>query len=200
LLALTETYDVTMLLHATLGLDDLTDAIQRFTPLEVRLGDPDGNERTLVVERPERVSLVPDRGLRIATTARLTWTIAGVVVPVTVQAAQILLLPEIAEKDGHDVLRFQLVLESADLKHVPAFLDAKVVDQVNEALRADDARPVWRFLETLSFVVALPERLRSARTFELEAKWGTMKITEEAAVFTVSYASAVTTPTTQSAM
>jgi hypothetical protein len=180
-----------MLLQATLGLDDLTDAMQRFTPLESRLGDLEGKERTLFVERPERVTLVPDRGLRIDTTARLNWTIAGVVVPVTVQAAQILLLPEIAQKDGRDVLRFQLVLESADLKHVPAFLDAKVVDQVNEALQADDARPTWAFLDTLSFSVGLPQRLRSARTFELEAKWGAMKITDAAVVFTVSYDSAV---------
>lgn len=31
-----------MLLHATLGLDDLTDAVNRLTPLEVRLGDLEG--------------------------------------------------------------------------------------------------------------------------------------------------------------
>ncbi|HSQ64543.1 MAG TPA: hypothetical protein VLM85_15070 [Polyangiaceae bacterium] len=180
-----------MLLQATLSLDDLSDAMERFTPLEIRLGDLEGKERTLFVERPSRVTLVPDRGLRIETTARLNWTIAGVVVPVTVQAAQIILLPEIAQKDGRDVLRFQLVLESADLKHVPAFLDAKVVDQVNEALQADDARPTWHFLETLSFIVGLPKRLKSARTFELEAKWGAMKVTGDAVVFTVSYDSAV---------
>jgi hypothetical protein len=180
-----------MLLQATLGLDDLIDAMQRFTPLEIRLGDLEGKERTLFVERPRRVTLVRDRGLRIETTARLNWTIAGVVVPVTVQAATLLLLPEIAQKDGRDVLRFQLVLESAELKHVPAFLDTKVVDQVNEALLADDARPTWRFLETLSFAVGLPERLRSARTFELDAKWGAMKITDDAVIFTVSYNAAV---------
>jgi hypothetical protein len=181
-----------MILQATLGLDDLTDAMQRFTPLEMRLGDLDSKDRTLFVDRPNRVTLVPDRGLRIDTTAHLTWTIAGVIVPVTVQAAQIILLPEIAQKDGRDVLRFQLLLESADLKHVPAFIEAKVVDQVNEALRADDARPTWRFLDTLSFIVGLPKRLKSARAFELEAKWGAMNITDSAIVFNVSYHSAVT--------
>lgn len=180
-----------MLLQATLGLDDLTDAMQRFTPLEIRLGDLEGKERTLVVERPDRVALVPDRGLRIETTARLSWTIAGVVVPITVQAAQLMLLPEIVQRDGRDVLRFLLVLEGANLKHLPAFVDAKVVEEVNQALQADDARPTWGFLETLSFSVRLPARLRSARTFELNARWGAMKITDAAVVFTVSYNAAV---------
>lgn len=181
-----------MILQATLGLDDLTDGMERFTPLEMRLGDLDSKDRTLFVARPSRVTLVPDRGLRIETTAHLTWTIAGVVVPVAIQAAQIILIPEIVPKDGRDVLRFQLVLESADLKHVPAFLEAKVVDQVNDALKADDARPTWRFLDTLSFIVGLPKRLQSARAFELDAKWGAMNITDSAVVFTVSYRSAVT--------
>jgi hypothetical protein len=180
-----------MLLQATLGLDDLTDALQRFTPLEIRLGDLEGKERTLFVEPPSRVTLVPERGLRVETNARLSWTVAGVAVPVTIQAAQLLLLPEIVQKDGRDVLRFQLVLESADLKHVPAFLDAKVVEQVNEALQADDARPTWDFLKTLSFAVALPQRLRSARSFELEARWGAVNVSDTAVVFTVSYDSAV---------
>lgn len=180
-----------MLLQATLTLDDLEDAMARFTPLEIRLGELEGKDRTLFVESPGRVTLVADRGLRIETTARLSWTIAGIDVPVVVQAAQIILLPEIAQRDGRDILRFQLVLESADLKHVPAFVDAKVVDQVNEALKADDARPTWSFLDTLSFTVNLPARLRSARTFALDAKWGAMKITEEAVTFTVSYNSTV---------
>jgi len=180
-----------MLLQATFGLDDLIDALQRFTPLELRLGDLEGKDRTLFIERPERVTLVPERGLRIETTARLKWTVAGISVPVTVQAAQLLLIPEIAQREGRDVLRFQLVLESADLKHVPAFLDAKVVDEVNEALQADDARPTWGFLDTLSFSVGLPARLVSARAFELNAYWGAMKITDAAVIFTVSYNAAV---------
>lgn len=180
-----------MLLQATVGLDDLIEALEHFTPLEIRLGDLEGKERSLLVERPDRVTLVPDRGLRIETTARLSWTIAGLAVPITIQAAQMLLVPEIAQKDGRDVLRFQLRVESADLRHVPAFVDAKVVDQVNEALQADDARPTWRFLDTLSFSVRLPARLRSARTFELTAHWGAFEITDTAIVFTVSYDSAV---------
>lgn len=180
-----------MLLQATFGLDDLIDALQRFTPLELRLGDLEGKARTLVVERPDRVTLVPERGLRIETTARLNWTIAGISLPVTIQAAQLLVIPEIAQREGRDVLRIQLVLESADLKHVPAFLDAKVVEEVNEALQADDARPTWGFLDTLSFSVDLPARLRSARAFELNAYWGAMKITDTAVIFTVSYNAAV---------
>jgi len=66
-----------MLLQATLSLADLTDAMERFTPLEIRLGDLEGKQRTLFVERPSRVTLVPDRGLRIETTARPDWTIGG---------------------------------------------------------------------------------------------------------------------------
>lgn len=180
-----------MLLHATLGLDDLTDAVNRLTPLEVRLGDLEGKARTLFVERPDRVTLVPDRGLRIETAARLRWTIAGVVIPVTVQAARILVVPEIVRRDERDLLRLSLILESADLRHVPAFVDAKVVDEVNEALRAEDARPTWHFLDTLTFRIGLPARLRSAEALELVARWGAMDIRKNEVVLTVSYVSAV---------
>ena len=180
-----------MLLQATIGLDDLTDLIERLTPLEIHLGEPEGQERTLVVERPSAVTLVPDRGLRIATVARLRWAIAGVVVPVTVQAASILLVPEIGRREERDVLRFSLVLESADLRHVPAFIDAKIQDQVNAALLAEDARPTWDFLDTLSFQIGLPARLRSAKSASLEAHWGALNVSETAIVFTVSYDSSV---------
>jgi hypothetical protein len=180
-----------MLLQATIGLDDLTDMIERLTPLEIRLGDPEGKERTLVVERPSAVTLVPDRGLRIETVARLRWAVAGVVVPITVQAARILLVPEIVRREERDVLRFSLVLERADLRHVPAFLDAKIEDEVNEALLADDARPTWAFLDMLSFRIGLPARLHSAESASLEAHWGALNVSATAVVFTVSYDSSV---------
>ena len=180
-----------MLLQATIGLDDLTDLIERLTPLEIQLGEPEGPERTLVVERPSAVTLVPERGLRIVTVAKLRWSIAGVVVPVTVQTASILLVPEIGRREERDVLRFSLVLESADLRHVPAFIDAKIQDQVNAALLAEDARPTWEFLETLSFQIGLPARLRSATSASLKAHWGALNVSETAIVFTVSYDSSV---------
>ena len=183
-----------MHLQATFTLADLSEAIASFTPLEIRLGDLEGKERTLVIDRPLEVSLVAGRGLRIGTTARFTWTLAGLAVPVTVNSASLLLLPEIATVDGREVLRFLLLLESADLKLVPSFVDDEFVERVNAALSAEDARPTWKFLDTLTFSVGLPERLRSARALTLTARWGAVQVTDAALTFTVSYEAAVTKP------
>jgi hypothetical protein len=180
-----------MMLQATVDLEDLTAALGRLTPLEFRLGDPDGAERVLFVERPDRVTLVPDKGLRIETTARLRWTIAGIVVPVTVSSAQLLLTPEIEQKNGRDILHFSFFVEHADLKHVPAFVDTRIIDQVNESLRADGARVEWDFLRTLTFSIKLPPRLKSAQRFDLDAQWGAVKVTDRGLVFSVGYHSAV---------
>jgi hypothetical protein len=181
-----------MHLQATFTLADLTEALTSFTPLEIRLGDLDNQERTLSIDRPLEVTLVAGRGLRIGTTARFTWTLAGLEVPVTVKAASLLLLPEIVTLEGREALRFLLVLESADLKLLPSFVDEKFVERVNEALTAEEARPTWKFLDTLTFGVDLPERLRSARKLELTARWGTVQVTDTALHFTVSYEAAVT--------
>jgi hypothetical protein len=181
-----------MHLQAAFTLADLAEAIASFTPLEIGLGDLEGRERTLVIDRPLEVTLVAGRGLRIATAARFTWTVAGLAVPVTVKSASLLLLPEIVAVEGREVLRFLLVLESADLKLLPAFVDEKFVERVNVALLAEDARPTWKFLDTLTFSVGLPERLRSARALTLTAQWGAVQVTEAALNFTVSYEAAVT--------
>ena len=183
-----------MHLQATFTLADLSEAVASFTPLEIRLGDLEGKERTLVIDRPLEVTLVAGRGLRIGTAARFTWTLAGLEVPVTVKSASLLLLPEIATVDGREVLRFILLLESADLKLVPSFVDEQFVERVNAALSAEDARPTWKFLDTLTFSVGLPERLRSARALTLTARWGAVQVTDAALTFTVSYEAAVTKP------
>ncbi len=181
-----------MHLQATFTLADLTEALVSFTPLEIQLGDLEGRERTLVIDRPLEVTLVAGRGLRIATAARFTWTIAGLAVPMTVKSASLLLIPEVVVLEGREALRFLLLLERADLKLLPAFVDEEFVERVNAALLAEDARPTWRFLDTLTFSVGLPERLRSARTLRLKAQWGAVQVTDAALNFTVSYEADVT--------
>lgn len=179
-----------MLLQVSLALDDLTLALSRLTPLELDLHEEGGPERRLFIEPPEHLELVPDRGLRIATNARLRWTIAGVVIPVTVTSAQLLLLPELVTVNDRDALAFSFFVEHADLKHVPAFLDSKVVDEVNDALRKPDARPVWEFLDTLAIGFDLPPNIRPpSQRFELAPRWGALKITDQELVFSVSFQS-----------
>ena len=177
-----------MLIQVSLALDDLTLALSRLTPLEIDLREEGGPERLLFIEPAAHVELVPDRGLRIATSARLRWTIAGVVIPVTVSSARLLLLPELVTVKDRDALAFSFFLEEADLKHVPAFLDEKVVDQVNDALRKTDARPVWQFLDTLSIGFDMPPTIRPpSPRFELSPQWGALKITDQEIVFSVSF-------------
>ena len=180
-----------MLLQVTLDLESLSSTIHQLLPFEIRLSDADGPDHTLFVDRPEHLEIVADRGLRMDAPARLRWTIAGVAVPVTVTSARILLIPEIAEREGHDYLSFSFFVEQADLKHVPAFIDDKVVDKVNEALRSEGARLEWKFLDTLTFGCDLPASIKPKRRLELNPRWGALKITEEAFICSVSYHSAI---------
>ncbi len=145
-----------------------------------------------MIDRPLEVTLVAGRGLRIATAARFTWTVAGLAVPMTVKSASLLLIPEVVVLEGREALRFLLLLERADLKLLPAFVDEEFVERVKAALLAEDARPTWRFLDTLTFSVGLPERLRSARTLRLKAQWGAVQVTDATLSFTVSYEADVT--------
>lgn len=175
-----------MRLQLTLSLNDLTEALGRLTPLELHLDDED--DRVLLFEPPAHVELVPGLGLRAVTAMRIRWPILGIEVAVRVESAVLLLIPELTSVDGRDVLVFSFRVEEADLQHLPAFIDERVVEKANRALASDAARLRWRFLDALSFELPLPERMRTrARTFDLHAAQAMLEITNREVVLTVTY-------------
>jgi hypothetical protein len=176
-----------MFLQAHIDLADLARFLAELTPLAVDLSDTNGPLSDLRIERPEGIGLVPDRGLRVLTSLRFTATIAGVRVPVTASSAQLLLVPAIAARGGHAQLVFSVEVEAIDLRHVPAMLDATILERVNEALAKDAARPAWDFLKTLSFGFAMPARMEPVTRITLKATDGKVRVTEAGLDLTVPF-------------
>jgi hypothetical protein len=176
-----------MFLQANLELQDLKAAVDRITPLVLRLSDVDHPRHGLRIERPDRVELVPGQGLRIVATVHLDWTVAGVHVPITATSAEVLLIPAVVLKDGHQELQFSFQLEAIDLRHVPDILDESIIERVNKGLEADDSKLSWNFLETLTFGFDMPARLESVNKITLAAQQGMVRITAEGFYLAVSY-------------
>jgi hypothetical protein len=176
-----------MFLQANFGLEDLKVTLDRLTPLEIKLSDADHPRHSLRIERPDRVELVPGRGLRIVATVHLNWTVAGVHLPITATSAQVLLTPAVVEKAGHEELQFSFQLEEIDVRHVPDILDDPILERVNKGLAADDSKLSWNFLKTLTFGFDMPARLESVNKITLAAQQGMVRITTEGLHLAVSY-------------
>src|SRR3954462_4474178 len=63
---------------ATISRDNIDAALRQLMPLEIRFHDPGEPERTLVVDPPSELLLVPGKGVEIRTSAKLTWQVLGI--------------------------------------------------------------------------------------------------------------------------
>ena len=175
-----------MRLTATLQREDFVAFLQQLTPLELRLSDPGEPQRLFLIDTPRDVRLVAGKGLEVRTSARLTWEVLGVRLPVTVQSMRLTLRPSLVERSGRPVLAFALRFEEADLRAFPAFLDAKVIDAVNAAAAEHESRLVWDFIDTLTFDFKLPKQLPPSR-MAFCAMAGDLEVTDEEVVLSVRF-------------
>ncbi len=162
-----------MLLTAVVTKAELVDLIASFTPMRI---DIDGRRgRYVTLGRPE-VALVAGRGLRLRGDARITWDVAGMAIPVTLQAWQLLLVPRIVSRARSRVLSFEPVVEELDLKLVPAFLDDAIAGAIREGISHNRDTIAWDFARTLTKRIPLPARISPARTFEIIAMDGDVEV------------------------
>jgi hypothetical protein len=142
--------------------------LRDLTPLTIDLGEADQSNRWIEIDRPERVTFVTGEGLRIDTTAKLSWTVAGVAVAFTIQALRILLRPVIDAAAGR--LNLAAGIEEADLKNVPEIIDESIVSHVNERLAARPDAIGWTFGKTLAVRLAMPASMAPLDAFEMAAE------------------------------
>jgi len=173
-----------MWLEAILSKEDLVSVASELLPLGVQLGPPD-SEHYVLLSAATAVTLVEGRGLRIACNAQIRWPVLGMDIPINVEGLTVLVEPSVPEGGGD--LHFLVQLEQADVAWVPAFVDAKLVDVVNDALKERAGALSWDFAETLSHRFPLPEMLGPARALSLGVSWGKVRITGEALVLVVSF-------------
>lgn len=163
---------MSMWVQATVSVADLEAFVARSFPLSVDL-----ESVHVAVGRPTSVVLVADLGLRLAAPAKLHVTLAGVEVPLTVELAEIVIVPAIRREEGRDRLDFVLRVDELDFKNLPAFVDREIMGRVRAAL----GQPIvsWDFTRTLDFTFGLPRALESMSTLRLHAIKGDLRIGQE---------------------
>jgi len=163
-----------MLLTAVVAKAELVSLVESFTPMRIDIDERRG--RFVTLGRPE-VELVAGKGLRLRGDARVSWDVAGVAIPVTLQAWRVLLIPRIVSRGRSRVLSFEPAIEELDLKLVPAFLDDAIAGAIREAIAQNRGKIAWDFARTLSKRLPLPSRIAPAKTFEILAMDGQVEVT-----------------------
>jgi len=176
-----------MWVQATLSVADLEALVARAFPLSVDL-----ESAHVTVDLPTSVVLVADLGLRLAAHAKLRVTVVGIEVPLTVELAEIVLVPTIRRERDRDRLDFVLRVDDLDIKNLPAFVDREITSRVRAAL--DQPIFSWDFTETLDFTLSLPAVLESIDTVRLHAIKGDLKIGHEGLTLACTFALEVRNP------
>src|SRR4051794_36701099 len=131
---------------AVLDHQTVAELLSELTPLTINLGEGGQSNRWMQVERPDLVEFVAGQGVRLRTSAKLQWSVAGVPLSFTIQTVSILLKPVISGAR----LNVIPTIESADLKNVPERIDHGIVAHINTRLAAIPEALGWSFGETLA--------------------------------------------------
>jgi len=174
-----------MWIQAIVTRDEFARAFDDICPAHVEIDEG----RWIDFARPHSVDLIPERGIRVRTEARVLWTVIGIDVPITVIEAELFFLPKIVDRDGVPILSFEVTVGELDLKFIPHLLDAGVATKMNDVLAK--AGLEWDFMETLAWRFQLPKQLSPAESIHLHAKWAEVRITPEAVTLAVSFAADV---------
>jgi hypothetical protein len=151
--------------HAT-----VVDLLAQLTPLRVDLGDLSDRDRWIEVNPPDDVAFVAGKGIRIRTTARLSWSVAGIQVPFEIRELRILLAPTLGHSEAGGRLNLRPTLEEAELKHVPAVIEHGLIARVNDRLAAEPDKLGWDFAKTLAVRLFLPPAMAPLSGFEMDAR------------------------------
>jgi hypothetical protein len=173
-----------MWIEAIITKEDFTNVLGQLLPVKIHLDDDDSTDRWLYLDRPTEIELVPEKGLRVACPAEIMWSVSVVNVPIKLHTLQVLLRPEIVTKQRGDILVFDITLEEADIKGLPALVDHTVMKAVNEALARKEL--AWDFTKTLTNTVDMPKLLDPIDSLTIHPAWGKRRVDAEAMVLVLS--------------
>jgi hypothetical protein len=106
----------------------------------------------------------------------MVWEIAGLPLPVSLRAWQVLLVPSVVELDGGHVLAFDPVLEDLDFKRVPGLY--RIIDAINEGVASQRRKLAWNLSRALSVRTSLMRtRIVPEATFTLAPVSATVAVT-----------------------
>jgi hypothetical protein len=166
-------------IDVVLGIKDIVGLLREATPLRIHLIDRDEDRRWVELEQPSEISLVPNLGIRVVSSGRIRYEIAGIQLPFVIRRLQLLLQPAVVPAGGtHERLDFKLGVEQADLENVPALADRMLVSAVNDALSPERLGTFWSFGRMLERALHLPERFEPLHQFLLQDPAGQVTITD----------------------
>lgn len=160
-------------LTATVSKDEIIRLVRELTPLRIDLG----RTRSVSFGTPEVVELVEGTGLRVRGNARMIWEVAGLPLPVSLRAWQLLLAPSVVIRDETLVLVFDPVLEALDFKRVPGFFDERIASAINEGVATQRRKLAWNVSRGLSWEWPLPKRVVPGKTVEITPTSASVTVT-----------------------
>jgi hypothetical protein len=174
-----------MWIEAIISKEDLVTVLNQLLPVKIHLDDNDKTNRWLYLDRATEIELVAEKGLRVACPAEIKWSIMGVDVPIRLHTMKVMLRPEIVKKSRGDILVFNIELEEADIKGIPALVDHGIMNAVNAALAGKEL--AWDFTKTLTQTVGMPKLLDPIDSLSINVGWGKKRVDAEALVLAVSF-------------
>jgi hypothetical protein len=174
-----------MWIEAIITKDDLVNAVKQITPVKIHFDDDPKTDRWLFLDKPTATELISEKGLRISCPAQIMWSVASIDLPIKLHTLQVLVRPEIVAKQHGNILRFNLELEEADFKGIPALVDHGIMKAVNSALAAKEL--AWDFTKTLTNTVKMPALLDPINALDIKVNWGKRRIDGETLVLAISF-------------
>lgn len=169
-----------MYIEFVLQRNDIVRFIGELAPVRIHMTEAERDRRWLELDKPTEVTLVPLRGVRIQTSGRLKYAVAGVKVPATIRSMTLMLVPELS-LDDHErpALGFKLQIEDADLKFIPGLVDDRLIKLVNDSLNPDTTHMIWRFGALLTRALPITERLDPLDHLHLVADGADVHVDED---------------------
>ena len=176
-------------MHITVHLEQavLSDLLGELLPITILLDEDDGLQgRWIRIDRARHLALGPDETIRLVTSGRLRWPLGPVPLTLTVQHLVVLLRPVVVGAGASSRVLFRPVIETADLRRVPSFLDRSLVGLVNRALDARAVRLAWDLGRTLAKRFVLPDTLIPLETARIEVAAARIGVIGDTMELTVS--------------
>jgi hypothetical protein len=165
-------------IDVVLSAEQIVALLSEATPVRIHLTERDEDTRWVELERPTEVTLVPEVGIRIVSSGRIRYELAGIQLPFSIRRVQLLFAPKVVSVAGEpERLDFELSLEEADLENIPGVAERMLITAVNELLAPERLGTVWNFGRMLDKSITMPERYEPLNQFLLRAPAGRVTIT-----------------------
>jgi hypothetical protein len=168
--------------------------LDEFVPIRIHMTPTDEDRRWVQFDALDQVELVPERGVRVQSSGRVCYEIAGMKPKFAIRTVQVMLEPKIVHAPGplDTSVEFVIDIEESDLNLVPAMVDTAIMRKVNTALTPQNTGMLWAFSKSLSHAFNLPSRLEPLDQFRTTVLKSEVSVEEAGIRFRVALSTRLT--------